>query len=568
MNRLVKIFILAFSFFFFLGCDQEESPEKIRISKFNQHVRSLSHFQQEEETSGPIRVDEGTMNTPCDGKCASFTAQEQTIGATGNISSVTREYMCNAQQYKLAAGHSELFLFDMSEVIYPGSIFKGSSIVTGEYKPILSSRNPMSLSVSIVGVTEQASARVEDPSRVSNVRDATIALLRASNTEGISPPANYNFTVQQLDSSVRNQFGLFLGVNIKSQIDAATADRLGLEFGFEDNGSNQSYVGRYVHRYYTVDIDLPQEPSSFFKELPELNENISPVYISSVAYGRTILFNMKSNKDEALLQTALHAAQNISDEEQDGSAEVSSLYEEAILNTRINATVVGGNSERCGILTNIEEINNCLREGGLKYQDGVPIAYTLRFLNDNTVARVVLNTMYNARTCRLENEKSVGRLQAIRIRSSNNDGRAPGDSDRNYEVFGFLRMNVVSDNIEPGDYGRCNSDFYRGSSIIEVNGNHRIDSNVGGSFKSISSGNYIAAYQISSGRQNIELCGRFWDYDPGFGKRNDELMTRKLVISAVEIRNNGSKILHFSRASEGAPNNGRDWVDIELKYIP
>ena len=226
--------------------------------------------------------------------------------------------------------------------------------------PIVAKRKPLNISVSIIGVAEKSSATVENPS-LSRVREAYQPLLSTANTAGLTPAANSVFSVRELHHS--SQFSLAVGVNIQAQVTPTFATNLGASFGVDQSSEKQSYVARFAHRYFTIDIDLPANPSDLFEEFPTLTGEVSPVYISSVTYGRMVLFNLKSNRSNLEINAALTAGLSIQDRV-DFSTDLSTSHRDTLSQTDINSTVIGGSSTVCGGVTSIEDLGECIHEGG------------------------------------------------------------------------------------------------------------------------------------------------------------------------------------------------------------
>ena len=289
----LKMVLLCTVSLLFLRCEMEPvAPSGLDAVAFNTLVRNSAEFMQPEE----LEVEREAVGTP------TMESETRTMMMPGGVMR-TEMYTCTTQMYKAAPGYNELFLLNPTfDIIYPGSIIDGASIADGRYLPILAPRKPMRISTSIIGSAEAAGATVQNPS-LSNIRQAFVPLLSQDNTAGLQPPANIVLSVRELYNS--REFSLALGVNIMAQVTPTIAAGLGASFGIETSTRRHSYITRFAHRYFSVDVDLPANPSDFFEEYPNIPSGAVPVYVSSVSYGRMVLFNMKSSSDSTEIKAAI-----------------------------------------------------------------------------------------------------------------------------------------------------------------------------------------------------------------------------------------------------------------------
>ena len=127
-----------------------------------------------------------------------------------------------------------------------------------------------------------------------------------------------------------------------------------------------------------------------------------PIYISSVTYGRKLLFLFSSREDKEDLKAAVEASYNFGIKK--GSATISSQEEQTLNNSEIRILVLGGPSASvAGFLAGdgAEGVKEYLTAGANFGADspGVPIGYELRYLSDRTTATVYLTTDYVAERC-------------------------------------------------------------------------------------------------------------------------------------------------------------------------
>ena len=368
----------------------------VTATQFNASVQTAANFDEDTKLTDtlPDPVPTG------DAEVETITKQEEHYNEMGDTTPVAVEqsYECTIQQYEAMAGYDRLFLLNPSTaVIYPGSILDGDSIATGAYTLLSGGkRKPLNVSISISGY-ENPSREVESPA-LSSIRTALGQMLSDINAadDSLMPAANSVFTTETVHSST--SFGLALGVNINAQVSPTFQVGLGFSFDFSKENSEDEVVARFAQVYYSADIDIPAQPSDFYEEFPDLSGVSSPVYVSSVNYGRMVLFNLKSLHSELSIQTALNASLNIQDK-LTIEANLDAHYRNVISNSTVNSTVIGGAGEVCNGVNNLDSLGDCIENGGSNYNDAMPMSYVLRHLSDNTVAQVLLSTSYVARQC-------------------------------------------------------------------------------------------------------------------------------------------------------------------------
>jgi thiol-activated cytolysin len=363
MNRIKIIVILGF--FFLLACEKN----KIDPQEFNELVKALSYLDQPEEIPVPIEIE------------------------VVDSSEASGDYVCSVKRYKAAPGYDEMFLMDpTTDVIYPGAIIKGESIPTGEYIPIVADRKPMTISVSLQNIAGSPSRTVEEP-KLSSVRDALNDILSADVTG--ATPAKISFEIENVYSE--EQLSLAVQGNYKNSFVDVSAS-----FDFSRQDIRSRLVVKFLQVYYTVDMDLPQNPDDLFEELPSMESlgSTSPLYVSTVSYGRMVLFTVESTYSSTEINTALNAA--FSSGVQSGSIDVDAHYQKIIDNSTMKAFILGGSGGSAVQSVNgIEGIVNFITSGGDYSKDspGAALSYKLRFLKDNSVANIILASEYNVRQC-------------------------------------------------------------------------------------------------------------------------------------------------------------------------
>lgn len=396
----MRLYVIIFSFVFLLCACQKDEDVGSTDQTFDEGVRSLSLLDQPEPLAEPKELE--VVEEPA----------------------VEDGYECSVKSYEAAAEYNEMLLLDpASDVIYPGAVIVGESIATGEYIPIIAERKPMSLSVSLQNIDGSPKATIDNPS-LSNVRVAINEILSSNVTGGTA--AKVSFEIEEVHS--QSQLSLALGANYKS----AMADVSG-SFDFSQEDVRSRVVVKFVQAYYTIDIDLPAMPSDLFSEMPNLNSlgGVSPMYVSTITYGRMAIFTAESSQSTTELKASLNAA--FSSGTQEGKVSVSAEQRNVIENARIQATIIGGSgSDAVGAVQGIEGLTQYILGGGdyTKDSPGAPLSYKLRYLKDNSIGNIVLATQYNVRSC--DRVAFSYRVTAEHIYVNDDGEPGPGD------FYGYL----------------------------------------------------------------------------------------------------------------------------------
>jgi thiol-activated cytolysin len=407
-------------------------------------------------------------------------------------------------------------------VIYPGALIMGETVATGEYIPIVADRAPFTLSISLENIGGSPKATVQNPS-LSNVRAAINQILK-SNVTGATP-AKISFEMEEVHSS--EQLKIAIGANYSNAFVKVSGS-----FDFNKEEIRSRVVVKFLQIYYSLDIDTPAKPSDFFNTPPKISSlgSTSPMYISTMTYGRMVLFTAESSKSSTEIKAALHAAFNAG--VHDGSIDISTEYKKIIEQSSIKALVLGGSGDSgTKVVSGIEGLKEYIQDGGNYNKDspGAPLSYKMRYLKDNSVGKVVLSTEYAIRQCELNYPQYRIEIKSIKCRSCEDGNGSNG------EVFG----NLYAD-INYGDELVDNIAWNSGGNISMSNG----------SFHNINLAKIIDLYKPDFELDNIKIGGYIaeddygcpWDCDDIYGTRSSTIYLKEINFEETEYE------LNFSNA--------------------
>ena len=342
------------------------------------------------------------------------------------------DYTCTKQQVQETRNYDSLVAYAAnSEALWPGAILAGSSLDTGDLVPLPFDRKPMTFSVSLVNLDGDNAVTLDEP-KLSTYRTALADILGAD-IDG-STPANLSSDIQEIQSE--KQLGLALG--IKADALFGLVAKGGLSFDFSRDDVKSRFLVKYTQAYYTVDVDPPKVPSDYLADSVTVEEvqdrvkpNEPPLYVSSITYGRTVLFSFESEKTanevKAALNFAYKGGANV-------DADLEAHYKSVLDSTSIHAYILGGSGEKAAQgVDDYDALMDFIKTGGDYSKDspGAPIAYKLAFLSDNQPALVSLSEDYELQECHLTSQSVRVILNSIHVESTT-------DSGNDLEIYGDI----------------------------------------------------------------------------------------------------------------------------------
>jgi thiol-activated cytolysin len=352
----------------------------------------------------------------------------------GQASAAARDgdYQCTTENLQETRQYDRIVAYAAnSDSLWPGALVGADSVLSGLFTQIVLPRQPITISVSLenLGGTKQAS--IESPS-LSAYRDALAGILDAQITG--STAANLYSEIEQVHS--QEQLNMALGIQASWGLGVASVKS---SFNFESQQVRSRYLVRYTQTYYTVDLDAPSSPSAMLDPLVTLaevkrhmNEQRPPVYVSSITYGRMVLFTFESEYSSEEMGAALDFAYSGG---YDVSGQVSVTYKDIISTSKITAFILGGDAGMAvKTIDSYESLIDFIKNGGnySRESPGAPIAYKLSYLKDNSPARMSYTTDYEVKQCTRISQKIRVVLGSIAVDS------AGGDAGKDLELYGNI----------------------------------------------------------------------------------------------------------------------------------
>ena len=373
-------------------------------------------------------------------------ASEEKVGTPELVEEIdgTSRFQCSRQTYSLADTPKEFVSIDPDRsVVWVGSLIQGRShYQVGDLQELpIRERGPVTLSISLLRADNARTVPVASKDAVDSaigdlVERAAAAGFRASSD------VYYESTEAHSSSQVSLKLGLsgeYLGGAAESRLQI---DKVGAE---------RTLVAYFIQRAFTVSMESPARPSDVLgagftqARLDELKaDNLigadnPPLFISSIAYGRVLMYKMTAKYERERIAAAIEASYR-------GVAGGVAGYSEADLRktlseARIEVATFGGD------VANVEAL---IRDGNLRsYFTGDtsltamrPISFELRRLRDRQIARISRTTEYAVKECAYagDTRAPIGeqmrvKFTRVRIPHDCDGGADPGDIFGRFDVI-------------------------------------------------------------------------------------------------------------------------------------
>lgn len=373
-------------------------------------------------------------------------SSSEVISADTSTSNSSNEQLtCVSTTYNLRENFENIaILRPTSGVIWPGALVKGNqSMMDGLPDPITLSRAPVTFKIDLPGIGESGVQTVENPTN-SSIQAAIDKSLEWWNAnayqEGYVNSASSFYKVKKAYSS--KQIALEVGLSAQW----ATGD-VSAQFNYQSSDEKTVVMAVYKQAFYTITMDSPRSPEAVFgkdvtlEQVKGAMDNAAPpAYIQSVTYGRIIMFRMETSYKASgyVIESAFKYAAGVS---VDGALEAE--YQEILKNSSVELIVLGGNAAVSSRAVSAKSANDLVPiiEGDnavySRNNPGVPVSYTIRYLKDNSLAKLGYFTEYTATEC--SSIKTVDdidiKLERFNIKRDCDGIEGPGDFSFEVEVL-------------------------------------------------------------------------------------------------------------------------------------
>jgi thiol-activated cytolysin len=341
----------------------------------------------------------------------------QTNSVTNKAMENNNLIVCQEVSYNLKQNAEQVAIIRPTNgIIWPGAIVKvNEGLLNGMPEPVTLKPAPTTLRLDLPGMGEKGTIIVDDPSNSNTQAAIDKALDWWNNNQYVDGYVNAsNSSYSAATSFSSQQLALDLGLNVKW-----ASGSVSTQFSYTSSSTSKVAMMTFKQVFYTVTFDTPSQPGSVFDpsiDLGQIKSTFSnaepPGYVHSVSYGRIIMFRMITT--ESATSSEVEGAMKYSTGLTTVSATLEAKYKSILQNSSIEVVTIGGNAEiasQAVTAQNFGDLEPILTGQNAVYSKsnpGVPIAYTVKFLMDNKVAKMGYTTDYTATEC---STSKMGRIK-------------------------------------------------------------------------------------------------------------------------------------------------------------
>ncbi len=399
----------------------EEEPKPSNTAELDAHLATLQY-----NSDDTLNVQEIAGGAP-----SSRAAGEETTSENRDRNTLIK---CTTTPYNLQTNFSEVaILRPTNGVVFPGALVKAdSSLLDGVPVALGIPQGPVTLSVDLPGMGDAGVLRVENPTN-SSVQAAVDGALGWWNNnayiDGYVNASNSSYQYKTAYSS--EQAALDVGLNVAW----ATGDFAG-RLSIDTESERRTTMATFKQAFYTVSVDTPSSPGAMISPTVETDRAIAaltpanaPAYVASVVYGRILMVRMESSRNVLAVdaEAALNYAAGAKVE-----GKVNAEYEKILEESTLEVITLGGNAAVQSKLIDPSTLPEVIQGDNAIYSTsnpGVPIAYSVHNLNDNSLAKLGYTTDYTATECSTDQVGSTVKVTLVRFQAVRDCDGVEGDGD-------------------------------------------------------------------------------------------------------------------------------------------
>jgi len=318
--------------------------------------------------------------------------------------------VCVEVEYSLQQNAEQVAIIRPTNgIIWPGALVKiNKGLLDGMPEPVTLKPAATTLRIDLPGIGEKGTIVVNEPSNSNTQTEIDKALDYWNNNQYIDGYVNAsNSSYSAATSFSSEQLALDLGLNVKWASGSVSS-----QLNYTSSSTSKVAMMTFKQVFYTVTFDTPPQPGDVFDLSVNTGQIKStftsaepPGYVHSVSYGRIIMFRMVTT--ESASSTEVEGAMKYSTGITSVSADIAAKYKKILENSTIDIVTIGGNADTASqavTAQNFGDLAPMLTGGNAVYSKsnpGVPIAYTVKFLKDNKVAKMGFTTDYTATECNI-----------------------------------------------------------------------------------------------------------------------------------------------------------------------
>ncbi|WP_264538405.1 thiol-activated cytolysin family protein [Flavobacterium sp. N1736] len=279
------------------------------------------------------------------------------------------------------------------DVIYPGSILRGSSFMNAAYDPLVlkNAFKPVTLSMSLRGDLGMSANILPTYSEITNATN--ILVNKNKNLIDYNAVPTY-YECQSDEITTENSFKKALDAHLNVNV---LGGMVKANFGYTQNSGStntKSYVMVKVRqRLYSMTIDPKYYADWIDGDISANNFGThEPVYVSNVDYGRVAYILIETTKDEAYNNKMVKASVGVALKVVDIGVDVnySEEFKSLFAQNKVKVMIVGGPIDLGGKVTDYNSFVKFLQSPSSSdlVSSSALISYKIRRLKDNTEVEV------------------------------------------------------------------------------------------------------------------------------------------------------------------------------------
>ncbi len=445
------------------------------IAKQKQIIASLEKLPMAEGLVQGVNHGFKKMDTPVEdvSEAVEVEGSEVEKKEEGVLNGIPGHWIITSKRYKMTHAFDEAILLNPNiEIMYPGCVLDGNAFIYKSYNPMLDAptRNT-SISVNLVPTNPNETDDVQvtlDPNvRLSDFRKVWARWARMD-VQPVASTSIYSLDLVNHEKEIKNKLGFTVGV--------ASVLNMHGNFGFDFNSRKNHILCKFIQTGYSITMDAPKFGTILADEVPEKAGRTQPVYISNINYGRVAFVSIETDYKLTEIQAALDFTLDkaVTKGKVNLDINTENKYKNLLNSQKVSYAVIGGSARDQG------KILEGTLESFIEYMKieptlsaMAPVSFTIRYVSDNTIARVVTNSEYD-----VVEKLFVPDFKEINLELAVTGIATQGEIDKHNEIKGRVWMD--SKNV-PVKYRNEETDllnwdkYRRRLKEITNEGFHRID---------------------------------------------------------------------------------------------
>ncbi len=264
-------------------------------------------------------------------------------------------FSCQRTQHDVLKSHTSILSLGSSQTsLKPGILLQGTPYRNGTLQSIPLARSPVTLSIDLPVPTPTVT--VDDPDSAS-LQQAVATLQIAASSELTDLPALVAYSRQE--STSQTQMSLQIGASLAYSTELSSVN-FDAAFADQETQERHTVVAQLMQPMYTIAFadDAIADPSQFFaptvtaadllnqETLGTLGPDNLPVFVSSVTYGRLVVFTATST--QATSATQISAALDASVSAYKVGATLDAETQSFLSSLQVEVLAIGGNAADVG----------------------------------------------------------------------------------------------------------------------------------------------------------------------------------------------------------------------------